>query len=281
MIKKSVMSISKQIAEKYNFMSIDWCYKNQSIYYIWYINSKINILNLDQIHYMVLFLSMYVFELVIHTDLFIVFISAISFVFLALQWYIVFRNNHLFFSFLYSYLSMFGCNKSNIYKYVIILGVIVLVLCIVLVSILDPHLLYHEVFTSPDNPDGPGNSSGGNNPGENPNSGGNGNNPNSGGNGNKPNCGGNGNRHYCVHGTDCNDPSYEAGPRTWLPVEQSNADLKQKRLEFANGLITSEQLDSAQKKFDKAWEVYDKEANDHYTARASNFKGAKNVQILN
>lgn len=60
---------------------------------------------------------------------------------------------------------------------------------IVLVWILDPHLLHDFIFTSPDNPDGPGNSSGGNNPGENPNSGGNGNHPNSGGNGNHTNSG--------------------------------------------------------------------------------------------
>lgn len=106
MIKKSVMSIRKQIAIKYNFMSIDWCYNIKSIYYIRYIN-KINILNSDQIHYMVLFLTMYVLEVVIHTDLFIVLMSAISLVFLALPWYIVFINNHLYFSFLYSYLSIF------------------------------------------------------------------------------------------------------------------------------------------------------------------------------
>jgi hypothetical protein len=52
-------------------------------------------------------------------------------------------------------------------------------------------------------------------------------------------------------------------------------------LQFANGLITREQLDSAYEKFNKATEVYEKESNDHYAARASNFKGANNVKILN
>jgi len=76
---------------------------------------------------MVLFLSIYILELVKHTDFFILYISAISFVFLSLQLYIVFINNHLI-TLLYSYLSMFAYNKSNIYRYVIIFVIIVIML---------------------------------------------------------------------------------------------------------------------------------------------------------
>jgi hypothetical protein len=64
-------------------------------------------------------------------------------------------------------------------------------------------------------------------------------------------------------------------------LNKSEADLEQKRLEYANGVTTKEELDSAGEKYDKAYKAYEKEASDHYSARASNFRGPNNVQILN
>lgn len=290
------MAISKHMTLKcnsiYKYMS---CKKQYLYYYIWYITSKINILNLDQTYFMFLFGSVFVLEYVTLSELLFVIINAITLVLGLFSGYMIFKNNEVVFYFIfYSYLYVFNNNKTNISKSKIFLGVIIFVLFIVLILFCYTECLDNWVFTSPDNQDSGGNnntsvnsggnSSAGDKPGANHNTGGNNNpGPDPAGN-NNPGPVGNGNnkiRYYGRHGSDGDDPDYDASPRVWSALKKAEAIMDKKKIEFSNGLITQEERNWYQDQYKKADQAYTNECNAHYDAKASNFKGPNNVKILN
>lgn len=284
MIKKSIVTISKQMALNCNSIYKYMSCKKQYLYsYIWYITRKINILNLDPIYFLFLFACVFVLDYVSLSVLLSVLINVITLILVLFSGYIIFKNNEVVFYFVfYSYLYVFN-NKTNISKFKLFLEIIILVLFIVLIFFCCTECLDNWVFTSPDNQDSGGNNNTNVNSGGNSSGGNNNPAPDPGGNNSGPGPVGNGDnkiRYYGRHGSDGDDPDYDASPRVWSALNKAEAINNTKNFEFSQGLITQEERDFYNDNYKRAQKVFLDECNAHYDAKASNFKGPNNVKIL-